>query len=147
MRLIQIVFLYLTNVYGLRKQNSDINEEAFNTPEVKNKISDIEKELDSYSVQVQSLINQITDVMLSAGNKSLLRRSFKLKRKQISKNNKKWYDKDCKRLLREVKSAKMYLTEIFSTIHCAYNIIVNLRIIKDWLNIKRESTKKILQIC
>ena len=59
------------------------NQDAFHTQEVKNKISDIEKELDSHSVQVQSLIDQITDLMLLARNKSLLRRSFKPERKLI----------------------------------------------------------------
>ena len=91
-------------------------QEAFHTPEIKNKISDIEKELDSNSVLVQSLIDQITDVMLLAGNKSLLRRSFKLKRKPISKTNKKWYVRTAKfikggkirlqKFIKEVKSAK-----------------------------------------
>ena len=82
-------------------------QETYHTPEVKkNTISDIEKEFDSHSVQVQSLIDQITDVMLLAGNKYFLRLSFKPKRKHISKNNKKWYGKDCKSLLREVKKKK-----------------------------------------
>ena len=36
----------------------------------------------------------------------MFRRSFKLKRKHVCKVNKKWYDKDCRKLLRELKSAK-----------------------------------------
>lgn len=41
-----------------------------------------------------------------AGNKSLKKRSFKHRKKFNCKSNKKWYDKDCKCLFREVKSAK-----------------------------------------
>lgn len=81
-------------------------QETFHTQEIKSKISDIEKEAELQNVHVQSLIDKLTDVMLFAGNKALLRRSFKSKRKQICKVNKKWYDNDCRSVLRQVKSAK-----------------------------------------
>ena len=71
-------------------------QETFHTQEMKGKISDIEKEVELHDVHIQSLIVKLTDVMLLAGNKTLLRGSFKLKRKQICKVNKKWYDKDCR---------------------------------------------------
>ena len=73
---------------------------------MKNKISDIEKEVQLQNVHVQSLIDKLTDVMIFAGNKTLLKRSLKVKRKHICKVNKKWYDKECRSVLREVKSAK-----------------------------------------
>ena len=44
--------------------------------------------------------------MVSAGNLSLFRKTFKAKRKSPRQINKKWYDKDCQKLLRDVKSAK-----------------------------------------
>ena len=81
-------------------------QETFHTQEMKSKISDIEKEVELQDVHIQSLIDKLTDVMLLAGNKTLLRKSFKLKRKHIYRVNKKWYDKDCRSVLREVKSTK-----------------------------------------
>ena len=81
-------------------------QEAFDTQEMRNKISDIENEAESDNANVQSLVNKLTDVMLLAGNKTLHRRSFKYKRKNICKVNKKWYDYDCRNVLRELKSAK-----------------------------------------
>ena len=81
-------------------------QRVFESNDVKAKISDIEKEADLQDVSIQSLIDKLTDVMVFAGNKTLFRRSFKLKRKHVCKVNKKWYDKDCRKLLRELKSAK-----------------------------------------
>ena len=54
----------------------------------------------------EPLVQSITDVMVTAGNMSLFRKSYKRKRKKPKKVNKKWYDKDCQQLLREVKSMK-----------------------------------------
>ena len=79
-------------------------QEAFHTSEVKDRISNLENELESNSVEVQSLVNKLTDVMILAADKSLRKRSFKPRKK--FKNNRKWYDRDCKCLLREVKHAK-----------------------------------------
>ena len=50
---------------------------TFHTQEVKNKISDVEKETESQNLNVQSLVDKLTDVMLFAGNKALFRKSFK----------------------------------------------------------------------
>ena len=52
-------------------------QETFHTQQMKSKISDIEKEVELQDVHIQSLIDKLTDVMLLAGNKALLRRSFK----------------------------------------------------------------------
>ena len=49
---------------------------TFHTQEVKNKISDVEKETESQNLNVQSLVDKLTDVMLFAGNKALFRKSF-----------------------------------------------------------------------
>ena len=50
---------------------------TFHTQEVKNKISDVEKESESQNLNVQSLVYKLTDVMLFAGNKAIFRKSFK----------------------------------------------------------------------
>ena len=121
-------------------------QEASHIPEVK-KIWHRKKTWFTQCTQVQSLIDQW--LMLCDWQEINLYWGGHLSQSENTwvKNNKKWYDKDCKNLLREVNSRKMHLTKMFSTIHCEYNIIVNLRTIKDWLNVKGESTKTILQIC
>ena len=75
-------------------------QEAFHTSEVKDRISNLENELESNSVEVQSLVNKLTDVMILAADQSLRKRSFKPRKKFNYKNNRKWYDRDCKCLLR-----------------------------------------------
>ena len=50
---------------------------TFHTQEVKNKISDVERETESQNLNVQSLVDKLTDVTLFAGNKAVLRKSFK----------------------------------------------------------------------
>ena len=57
-------------------------------------------------MNVKSIIDDITNVIVEAGNKSLVRKSFIPSKRKIKKNNKKWYAKDCKSLLKELKSAK-----------------------------------------
>lgn len=90
-------------------------QEAFNTSDIKNKLKDIDKEVDLPNVNIQYLINKLTDVLISVGNNSLRRRSFKPRRKNICRVNKKWYDYECKKLLREVKSAKnLFNRNVFS---------------------------------
>ena len=55
---------------------------------------------------VDSLIEAVTNVIVSAGDVTLPRKTFKLKKKKKAhKLNKKWYDKDCHCLLRELKAA------------------------------------------
>ena len=45
------------------------------------------------------MIDNITDVIVLTGNKSLVRKSFKPTKRKIQKVNKKLYDKDCRSLL------------------------------------------------
>ena len=54
----------------------------------------------------EPLVESITDVIVTAGNLSLFRKSYTNKRKRPKKVNKKWYDIDCQKLLRDVKSSK-----------------------------------------
>ena len=82
-------------------------QEAFNSSEVKMKIENLNNALINGKVEdAEPLVQSITDVMVTAGNMSLFRKSYKHKRKKPKKVNKKWYDKDCQQLLREVKSMK-----------------------------------------
>ena len=69
-------------------------QKVFETEETKSKIADIEKEVDSHhNIHIQSMIDKTTVVMITAGSKTLFRKTFKLKRKYVCKINKKWYDK------------------------------------------------------
>ena len=46
----------------------------------------------------ESLVESITDVMVTAGNISLFRKSYANKKKKLKKENIKWYDTDCYKL-------------------------------------------------
>ena len=81
-------------------------QEAFHSNDVKHKLIDIDEQLEAGCMDVLSLIDNITDVFVLAGNKSLVRKSYKPTKRIIQKVNKKWYDKDCRSLLKELKSIK-----------------------------------------
>lgn len=81
-------------------------QEVFHSNEIKDKLTDIDEQLEGGCMDVQSMINNITDVIVLAGNKALVRKSFKPTRGKLKKVNKKWYDRDCRSLLRELKSTK-----------------------------------------
>ena len=58
---------------------------------------------------VNSLFEAVTDVIVSAGDMTLPRKTFKLKKKKKTSQitqKKKRYDKDCRSLLRDLKAAK-----------------------------------------
>lgn len=58
-------------------------------------------------MNIKTIIEEITGVTVLAGNKSLVRKSFNPKKKEKEKTvNKKWYDKDCRSLLKELDSMK-----------------------------------------
>ena len=61
--------------------------------------------INNSSCGVDELISNIADVIVSAGDITLPKRTFK-KKKKTHKLNKTWYDKDCHAMLKEVKSAK-----------------------------------------
>ena len=76
--------------------------------EVKMKIENLNIALTTEREEdAESLVQSITDVMVTAGDLSLFRKSYTHKRKKTL--NKKWYDKDCQQLLKEVKSMKNVL--------------------------------------
>ena len=92
--------LNVPDVFSWSRTSKTKYEEALRSSEVKMKIEKLDEIVDTSSVNVQKLI----DVMVSAGTLSLFRKTFKAKRKNPRQINKKWYDKDCKKLLRDVKS-------------------------------------------
>ena len=51
------------------------------------------------NVKSITCIDDITNIIVLAGNKSLVRKSFKPTKRKIKKINKKWYDKECRSLL------------------------------------------------
>ena len=90
-------------------------QDSFHSKDIKQKLKDIDKQLEGGCMNVKYLIDNITDVIVLAGNKSLVRKSFKHAKKKIKKVSKKWYDKDCKCLLKELKSIKNVSIEMFQT--------------------------------
>lgn len=81
-------------------------QEAFSSQEIRAKINNLKKDVALDMGDVDDLINNISDVIVSAGDMTLPRKSFKTKKKKPHKINKKWYDRDCHILLKELKSAK-----------------------------------------
>ena len=82
-------------------------QEAFNSSEIKMKIESFNILLKTGKAEdAEPLVESITDVMVTAGNLSLFQISYTNKRKRPKKVNKKRYDIDCQKLLREVKSSK-----------------------------------------
>ena len=64
-------------------------QDAFDIPEVQNKLNEIDQQLHAVTKHVGSLIDKLFDVMITTGNKLLKRHSYKPKRKNINKVNKK----------------------------------------------------------
>ena len=107
-------------------------QDVFSSSSIKEKIDRLNMITGQGDDDVDSLIQAVTDVIVSAGDMTLPRKTFKFKKKKTHKLHKKWYDKDCHSLLRELKAAKnafnrntdnAYLRSIFFS--------KNLKIIKD----------------
>ena len=81
-------------------------QEAFQSNDIQQKLIDIDEQLEAGCINVKSVIDNITNVIVLAGNKSLVRKSFKPSKRKIKIINKKWYDKDCRSLLKELISVK-----------------------------------------
>ena len=103
----------LTDVRQFAPDNFEWNEcdklkfkEAFSSPIIKNKLDRLQMSIVNSNCDVDELISDIADVIVSAGDMSLHKRTFKKKKKKTHKLNKKWYDKDCHAMLKDVKSAK-----------------------------------------
>ena len=63
-------------------------QEAFHSNDIQQKLFSIDKQLKGGCMNVQSMIDEITDVVVLAGNKSLVRKSFKPTKSKIRKVNK-----------------------------------------------------------
>ena len=64
-------------------------QEAFHSHNVKNNPIDIDEQLEAGCMDVQSMIDNITDVIVLAGNKSLVRKALKPTKGKTQKVNKK----------------------------------------------------------
>ena len=80
-------------------------QQAFASQVIQDKLSQEELDL-SNGTDSDYIINSISDIIVSAGNMTLKRKSYRVKHTKPRKINKKWYDRDCQVLLREVKMAK-----------------------------------------
>ena len=80
--------LNLPDVFSWSRTSKTKCEEALRSSEVKLKIEKLDEIVDTCSVNVQKIINGVTDVMVSAGNLFLFRQTFKAKRKKKKQKNK-----------------------------------------------------------
>ena len=80
-------------------------QNAFNSEDVINELKLLDDSLNLNNENGQTYINKLTNVLTMAGNRSLKRISFK-SRKPIKRTHKKWFDKDCRVVLKEVNKAK-----------------------------------------
>ena len=77
--------------------------QALNSPDIQKKIMS----LNEINNDGHTLIDGLPEIMVSAGTLSVFKKSVKRKSKGRPRRiNKRWYDIDCYKLLREVKSAK-----------------------------------------
>ena len=81
-------------------------QEAFSNQVIQDKIDNIKHEVISDKIDVDAMVNSISDIIVSAPDMSLKRKSYRMKKKKPRKINKKWYDRDCHTLSKEVKVAK-----------------------------------------
>ena len=63
-------------------------QKALNSLEVQCKLKGIDKQLGYDSIDINSIVDQITEIMVLEGNKSLRRRSFRMKKKNIGSEKK-----------------------------------------------------------
>ena len=111
--------------------------QALNSPDIQKKIM----YLNEINNDGQTLIDGLPEIMVSAGTLSVFKKSVKRKSKGRPRRiNKRWYDNDCYKLLREVKSAKKkkktHFQEMFQMPLEESYITENLRSTKDLLNSK-----------
>ena len=99
-------FTYLPDKFLWKKVNKVQYQEVFQTADFKARLADINKQLHADNINVQTMVDSLTEVMVLAGNKSLVKKSFRPTKKRIRKTNKTWYDKDCVTLLRELNTMK-----------------------------------------
>ena len=61
-------------------------QDAFQSNDIQQKLIDIVKQLEAGCMNVKSIIDDITNVIVLAGNKSLVRKSFKPTKRKLIKN-------------------------------------------------------------
>ena len=88
------------------ERSKDKFQEAFSSHLIQTKLTKLQNIKENNESDTDQLIDAITDVIVSAGDMTLTRKTFKRKKKKTHKLNKKWYDNDCHSTLRELKSIK-----------------------------------------
>ena len=104
LKIIRLV-LHLTDLYGQNVQSLNIMRFLLSSI-IQRKISYINAITESNITDVDILIDNISDVIVSAGDMTLLRKSVKAKKKRVRKVDKKWYDRDCHKVYKELKTMK-----------------------------------------
>ena len=83
-------------------ERSKVNyQEAFSSQVIQNKVNNVKKDVSSDKNDVDDLISNISDIIVSAGDMTGKRKFFGVKKKKPRKFNKKWFDRDCHILLKE----------------------------------------------
>ena len=77
-------------------ERSKLNyQEAFSSQVIQDKMNNVKKDVSSDKINVDDLISNISDIIVSADDMTSKRKSFGVKKKKPRKINKKWYDRDC----------------------------------------------------
>ncbi|MEW8543579.1 MAG: endonuclease/exonuclease/phosphatase family protein, partial [Candidatus Thiodiazotropha sp.] len=81
-------------------------QEVFSSQIIQDKLNQLQRFTAKNDNNADELIDAIAHIIVSAGDMTLPRKTFKKKKKKTHKLNKKWYDKDCHATLKELKSIK-----------------------------------------
>ena len=81
-------FTYLPDNFLWKEVNKVQYQEVFQTADIKARLADINKQLEADSVNVQTLVDSLTDVMVLAGNKSLVKNLLDRPKRKSGKQTK-----------------------------------------------------------
>ena len=135
-------YTHLPDKFSWSDEAKDKYQEAFHSSDIQQKLINIDKQLKGGCMDVKYMIDEITDVIVLAGNKSLFRKSFKPTKSKIKKVNKKWYDKDCRSLLKELKSVKNLFNRNISNDEVRIRYFRKFREYKKLIKYKRRKYKE-----
>ena len=84
-------------------------QDVFSSSSIKEKIDRLNMITGQGDDDVDSIIQAVTYVIVSAGDITLPRKTFKLKKKKTHKLHKKWYDKELPFFAMGIESSKEYI--------------------------------------
>ena len=79
-----VKYSQIPDTFMWTEKNRVSYQKAQNFLETQYKLKGIDKQLGYDNVDIKSIVDQITKIMLLAGNKSLIRRSFRMKNKKYT---------------------------------------------------------------